>query len=119
MTSGLSSSTYEEKLKEVGLTTLEERRKRGDMIEVWKILHHQEDVNPSTWFKLAAENSERETRMSTDPWNIKPQTFKTEIRKHFFSVRTPDPWNSLPKEVKNAKNINSFKNSYDNWHKNQ
>ena len=84
MTSGLSSSTYEEKLKEVGLTTLEDRRIRGDMIEVWKILHNQEDVDPSTWFNLAAENSERETRMTSDPWNLKAQTFKTEVRKNFF-----------------------------------
>ena len=29
MTSGLSGSTYEEKLREVGLTSLEERRKNG------------------------------------------------------------------------------------------
>ena len=98
MTSGLSSSTYEEKLKEVGLTTLEDRRIRGDMIEVWKILHNQEDVDPSTWFNLATENSERETRMTSDPWNLKAQTFKTEVRKNFFSVRTPTPWNNLPKK---------------------
>jgi len=42
MTSGLSGSTYEEKLREVGLTSLENRRKRGDMIQVWKILHGHE-----------------------------------------------------------------------------
>ena len=42
MTSGLSGSTYEEKLREVGLTSLEERRKKGDMIQVWKILHEHE-----------------------------------------------------------------------------
>ena len=29
MTSGLSGSTYEEKLRKVGLTSLEERRKNG------------------------------------------------------------------------------------------
>ena len=67
MTSGLFSSTYEEKLKEVGLTTLQERRKREDMIEVWKTLRHKEDVDPATWFKLASEHSEQETRMSSDP----------------------------------------------------
>ena len=85
-----SSSTYEEKLKEVGLTTLEERRKRGDMIEVWKILDHKEDVDPDT-------NSEQETRMSSDPWN--QPTSKIETRKHFFSVRTPKHWNNLPREI--------------------
>ena len=45
MTSGLSGSTYEEKRREVGLTSLEERRKRGDMIQVWKILHGHDHVD--------------------------------------------------------------------------
>ena len=108
MTSGLSSSTYEEKLKEVGLTTLEERRERGDMIEVWKILHNKEDVDPATWFKLASEHSEQETRMSSDPWNVKIPTSKTEARKHFFSVRTPAKWNNLPREIKSAEMLISF-----------
>ena len=35
MVSGLQGSTYQEKLKEVGLTTLEDRRARGDML-TWR-----------------------------------------------------------------------------------
>ena len=83
------------------------------MIEVWKILHKKEDVDPSTWFNLATENSERETRMTSNPWNFKAQSFKTETRNNFFSVRTLAPWNNLPSEVKSATNINR----YDKWQK--
>ena len=36
---GLRDLTYEERLKECGLTTLETRRLRGDQIEVFKILN--------------------------------------------------------------------------------
>ena len=42
MTSGLLGTTYEDKMREVGLTTPENSRKRGDMIQVWKILHGQD-----------------------------------------------------------------------------
>ena len=50
MTSGLSGSTYKEKLREVGLTSLEERRKREDMIQVWKILHGHDHVDKNILF---------------------------------------------------------------------
>ena len=53
MTSGLSGSTYKEKLREVGLTSLEERRKREDMIQVWKIFHGHDHVDKNKWFSSA------------------------------------------------------------------
>ena len=43
MTAGLKTGTYQDKLKELGLPSLEERR-RGDMIQTWKILHKYDDV---------------------------------------------------------------------------
>jgi hypothetical protein len=38
MVSGLKGRTYEEKLEELGLTTLEERRHQADMAQVYKIV---------------------------------------------------------------------------------
>ena len=43
MLSGLQGKNYTDRLKEVGLTSLEERRKRGDMIQVWKTLDGKDD----------------------------------------------------------------------------
>ena len=34
-------------------------------------------------------------------------------RKHSFSRRIINSWNSLPASVINAKNVNGFKNAYD------
>ena len=42
--SGLRELSYEERLKECGLTTLETMRLRGDKIEVFKILNGYEQI---------------------------------------------------------------------------
>ena len=42
---GLRDLTYEERLNECGLTTLETRRLRGDQIEVFKILNGYENID--------------------------------------------------------------------------
>ena len=62
MTSGLYSGTYVERLAKVGLTTLEERRCRGDMIQTWKILYDHDDVREETLFtRLSSEAPLRTT----------------------------------------------------------
>ena len=48
---GLRDLTYEERLKECGLTTLETRRLRGDQIEVFKILNGYENIDSNIFFE--------------------------------------------------------------------
>ena len=43
----LRAMSYEERLKVLGLTTLEVRRKRGDLIQIYKIKNVVEDINIS------------------------------------------------------------------------
>ena len=50
--SGLRDLTYEERLKECGLTTLETRRLRGDQIEVFKILNGYENIDSNIFFEI-------------------------------------------------------------------
>ena len=49
---GLRDLSYEERLKECGLTTLETRRLRGDQIEVFKILKGYENIDSNIVFEI-------------------------------------------------------------------
>ena len=40
----IRSLEYEERLRVLGLTTLEERRKRGDLIQIYKIINGIDEV---------------------------------------------------------------------------
>ena len=50
MISELRDLSYEERLKECGLTTLETRQLRGDKIEVSKILNGYENIDRNIFF---------------------------------------------------------------------
>ena len=114
MVSGLKERSYEGRLAEVGLTTLTARRKRGDVIEVWKFLHGETYVDYSTLFTLASDGAVHNTRQaSTDSMNLKRKPWNLELRRHFFSVRVVSDWNSLPAAVQNSPSLDAFKRKYD------
>jgi ribonucleases P/MRP protein subunit RPP40 len=50
MVHGLKGKQYEERLKILGLTTLEKRRQRSDLIEIFKILTGKEDLDSEKFF---------------------------------------------------------------------
>ena len=52
MLSNVKGKNYEERLIETGLTTLRERRLRGDMIETFKTLKGFNKVEKERWFTL-------------------------------------------------------------------
>ena len=120
--SDIRGHSYEERLKESGLTSLRERRVRGDLIEVFKVIKGFNNVNKEVWFDLQSREESRATRTNTriqDGEEIrrpdvmyKPRS-RGEIRSNFFTVRIVQLWNELPDEVKEAKSVIMFKNEYD------
>ena len=100
---------------EKGFAANAARRERGDMIQVWKTLHGQVDVDPTTLFTMANVNSSQRTRYSSYHLNVAKPRYKSNMRKNFFSVRVCDGWNDLPNSVRESSSLNSFKNNYDNW----
>ena len=82
MVSGLKGKNYEQRLAEIGLDTLQNRRRRADLIQTFKILKGIDKVNPSTWFKTVGNNAQTvQTRRSAYPLNLLHQRPKnTNIR---------------------------------------
>jgi len=113
MVSGLGDKDYTERLKELGMTTLQARREETDMVEVYKILNGISDVDPAALFTLnTTADGGRVTRLAADPLSVKIAPARLEIRKNFFSVRVCEKWNNLPSEVKKCKKVKQFKMAY-------
>ena len=53
---GLRNKSYDERLKILNLTTLQKRRKRGDLIETFKIVTGKEDIESKNLFRIAADD---------------------------------------------------------------
>ena len=109
MIAGLQGLPYEEKLRELNLCTLVERRKKFDMVQVFKILGRIDNVDFSSWFTLVGENVVRPTRGTAYAMNLIPSRSNTDIRRNFFSNRVVSTWNSLPTELKKSRTLNIFK----------
>ena len=109
MISGLNSNSYEDKLKELNLWSLEKRRRMYDLVQVYKIINNIGDVNVSLT-KVGNNNSERvNTRSQSDPLNLVKRRSNLDIRKYFFTERVVEHWNALPMSVKHAPSLKNFK----------
>ncbi|XP_076443961.1 uncharacterized protein LOC143282247 [Babylonia areolata] len=110
----MKDKPYPERLRALHLPSLEHRRLRGDMIEVYKYLHAFYNVdNPK--FELA-DNSRRDLR--GNPFKLTKSRFRLDIRGNFFSYRVVAGWNSLPDSVVTAPSLNSFKTRLDKYWEN-
>ena len=111
MVSGLRATGYEDRLKELGMVTLEERRHQADMLHMYKMITGKDTTDPSTWFRMAA-NGPRQTRNAAAPMNVQANHGRLELRRNFFSVRVTDAWNRVPAGIKMLKTVDGFKNGY-------
>ncbi|PKU43805.1 hypothetical protein llap_5871 [Limosa lapponica baueri] len=109
MIRGLEHSCYEDRLKELGLFSLEKRSLWGDLIAAVKALK-------VCYLKGASEKDGNRlfNRMFSDRtrgnvFNLKEVRFRLDIREKFFTRRLMKYWHWLPKEVEGALSLETFK----------
>jgi len=106
----LLTGSYEERLRALKLTTLQERRERGDLIECFKILNGFYDIDPKEFFKPSSIDFTR-----GNAHRLFKQHTRLDVTKFFFSHRVVNAWNRLPDYVCEADSVNSFKNRLDKF----
>lgn len=108
---GLGALDYNERLNRLNLTSLEDRRIRGDLITQFKIMKGLEIVN---WTNPPVRYG---STTRGHQFRYVKELCNNSIRSNFFNNRIANVWNSLPVEVMNANKVDSFKASIDNWYK--
>ena len=100
---------YEDRLRCLRLPSLEYRRFRGDLIQVYKIAHkHYDRTSVNNLFKFNQNSRLRGHRYKLTKFITKKRKYQ-----HFFSNRIVNSWNSLSEETANSKSLNIFKNNID------
>ena len=107
----LSKLSYDERLKSLKLYPLKDRRLRGDMITVYKMMNGMIDINKDKIIPMHKTPLNGINTRSHDKQLI-GNIVRTESRKSFFSQRVVLPWNTLSTETVNSTSVAMFKGRY-------
>jgi ribonuclease P/MRP protein subunit RPP40 len=108
---------YEERLRITGLTTLETRRLRADLVEVYKILNGIDKVDESKFFERYAVGASARGTCITRGNSLKlfQSRARLDIAKYSFGNRVVQHWNHLPNEVVQGCSVDAFKGKLDKY----
>ena len=106
---GTRGKGYEERLQMLGMTTLETRRIRGDLIEVFKIMKGLDKVEEHHFFDRAVGSTRGHDLKLNKP------RCRLNCRKFCFSHRVVDLWNKLPNNAVACNTVVGFKNKVDDF----
>ena len=105
---GMKDIPYEMRLKKLNLHSLERRRLRGDLIEVFKWYRGYNKGDVSRILRISNQD-----RTRNNGFKIDKNRYKREIGKNWFSNRVVDEWNGLSSQIVSARTIESFKRRLD------
>ncbi|GAB0179446.1 hypothetical protein GRJ2_000409900 [Grus japonensis] len=104
MIGGLEHLSYEDRLRELGLFSLQKRRLWGDLIAAFQYPKGAYRKNGEGLFTRASSD-----RTRGNGFKLKESRFRIGIMKKFFTVRVMRHWNRLPREVLDAPSLDVFK----------
>jgi len=108
---------YEDRLKRIGLTTLETRRVRGDLIEVFKILNNIENIDEKHFFQrsTSVDVASGLTKTRGNAFKLYKKRVRLDVVKYGFGNRIVEEWNNLPDSVVQMGSVNTFKGNLDKF----
>jgi len=104
MVRGLEHLCYEERMRELGLFSLEKRRLQGDLIVAFQYLKGTYKKERDKLFSRACCDTTR-----GNGFKLKHVRFRLKIRKKFFAMRVVKHWKTLPRELGDAPSLKTFK----------
>ncbi|KFM03917.1 hypothetical protein AS27_10851, partial [Aptenodytes forsteri] len=104
MISGMKHLSCEDRLRELGLFSLEKRRLWGDLIAACQYLKGAYKKAGGKLFSRACCD-----RTRGNGFKLKGVRFRLDRRKKFFTLRVVKHWKRLPREVVDAPSLETFK----------
>eukprot|EP00061_Rhincodon_typus_P012771 g38701.t1 len=93
----LEGLSYKKRLDRLRLSSLERKKLRGDLTEVYEIMRDTDKVNSKGLFPRVGEFKTR-----GHIFNLRGERFKKDRRGNLFTQRVVNIWNELPEEVIDA-----------------
>ena len=106
--------SYHQRIQELDLISLVQRRLRGQLIEVFKYLNRFTTVSARALFDYDLNG-----RTRNNGAKLIVKHLNKSVAYHFYPIKIATIWNALPNEVVTSRTVNSFKNSLDkHWAEN-
>ena len=106
--SGCQGLSYSERLKKLGLFSLQRRRERYIIIHLWKTL---KGIFPKYLDIQFYDHIRLGFRCRIPPMNKNASTLAKSLYDKSFAVVGPKLWNIIPQRIKSAPTLESFKSS--------